>query len=74
MQKNSKWSNHILNILDNLYQRPIITASQVVEFTGVSIPTAYKIIDEMGRYGILKEITGGKRGQIFMFDPYIKLF
>ncbi len=74
IQKNSTRSHHILNILDNLYQRPIINAQQVLEFTGVSMPTAYKIIDEMKQYHILKEMTGGKRGQIFMFDPYIKLF
>jgi Fic family protein len=74
IQKNSTRSHHLLNILDHLYQRPIINAQQVVEFTGVSMPTAYKIIDEMEQYDILKEMTGGKRGQIFMFDPYIKLF
>lgn len=74
IQKNSTRSHHILNILDRLYQRPIINAHQVVEFTGISMPTAYKIIDEMKQYHILKEMTGRKRGQIFMFDPYIKLF
>lgn len=74
IQRKSIRSHHLLNILDHLYQRPIINAQQVVEFTGVSMPTAYKIIDEMEQYDILKEMTGGKRGQIFMFEPYIKLF
>lgn len=74
IQRNSRRSHHLLNILDHLYQRPVINAQQVVEFTGVSMPTAYKIIDEMKQYEILEEMTGGKRGQIFMFEPYIKLF
>lgn len=74
IQKNSIRSHHLLNILDHLYQRPIINAQQVVEITSVSMPTAYKIIDEMKQYEILKEMTGAKRGQIFMFEPYIQLF
>ncbi len=74
IQKNSTRSHHLLNILDRLYHRPIINAQQVMEITEVSMPTAYKIIDEMEEYGILKEMTGGKRDRIFMFEPYIRLF
>lgn len=74
VQKNSTRSHHLLNILEKLYQKPIINATQVVEITGVSMPTAYKILDELQQFGILKEVTGGKRGQIFMFEPYIRLF
>lgn len=74
IQKNSTRSHHLLNILEKLYQKPIINATQVVEITGVSMPTAYKILDELQQFGILKEVTGGKRGQIFMFEPYIRLF
>lgn len=74
IQKNSTRSHHLLNILEKLYQKPIINATQVVEITGVSMPTAYKILDELQQFGILKEVTGGKRGKIFMFEPYIRLF
>lgn len=74
IQKNSTRSNHLLKILEKLYQKPIINASKVVEITGVSMPTAYKILDELQQYEILKEVTGGKRGRIFMFEPYIRLF
>lgn len=74
IQKNSTRSHHLLNILEKLYQKPIINAAQVVEITGVSMPTAYKILDELQQYEVLKEVTGGKRGQVFMFEPYIRLF
>lgn len=74
IQKKSIRSDHLLNILEKLYQKPIINAIQVVEITGVSTPTAYKILDELQQYGILKEVTGGKRGQVFMYEPYIRLF
>ncbi|MFV0521901.1 MAG: Fic family protein [Mangrovibacterium sp.] len=67
-------SHHILKILESLYQNPITNAPKVVNITSISMPTAYKIIREMEEFGILKEITGSKRGQTFAFEPYINLF
>lgn len=74
IQKNSTRSHHLLNILNVLYQRPIINAHKIRHTTGVSMPTSYKIIEELVNYGILKEMTGGRRGQVYMFEPYIRLF
>jgi len=31
-------------------------------------------VADLERFGILKEITGGKRGRTYMFDAYVKLF
>ena len=67
-------SSHLLKIMEYLYQRPILSVTKVIELTGVSSATAYRIIDEMTKMGILKEITGSKRGKIYTFDTYIKLF
>ena len=36
--------------------------------------SAYKLITELERFGILREITGGKRGKVYAFHAYIKLF
>jgi Fic family protein len=74
IQKTGNRSNYILTILEFLYQKPILNALKIVELTNVSQATAYKIIDELVGMGILKEITGGKRGKIYVFDNYIKLF
>jgi len=52
----------------------ILDAQKAGKITNVSVSTAYKIIDDMVALGILKEITGGKRGKIYTFDKYIKLF
>lgn len=67
-------SHHLLTVMNYLYQRPIIEASKAVEITGVSGPTAYRLLDELVSAGVLKEITGGKRGKIYGFDKYIGLF
>jgi Fic family protein len=74
IQKTGNRSNHLLTVLEFLYQKPIVNANKIVELTGVSQATAYKILDELVGLEILKEITGGKRGKVYRFDNYIKLF
>ncbi len=61
-------------VLYYLYQHPIINAVQVAELTELSATSAYKLIDNLVQLSILKEITGGKRSKIYIFDEYVKLF
>ncbi len=61
-------------ITNSLYQRPIIDADQVQKVTGLSFPSSYKLIMELERVGLLKEITGGQRGRKYLFQDYYKLF
>ncbi|MBN1182509.1 MAG: Fic family protein [Bacteroidales bacterium] len=63
-----------LKILDYLYQKPLLDASIIIELTKLSPPTVYKLIGELEQLGVLKELTGGKRKKIYLFDKYIKLF
>ena len=44
------------------------------KLTNLSSPSVYKLIDELENLGIIKEITGAKRGKIYMFRDYTKLF
>lgn len=74
IQKTNNRSHHLLNIMEFLYQKPVVNAAKIVEITKVSQATAYKILDELVNLSILKEITGGKRGKVYVFDNYIKLF
>ena len=61
-------------VLHYLYQRPIIDAARVGEQAGISPASAYKLIADLEQFGILKEITGGKRGKMYVFADYIQLF
>lgn len=38
------------------------------------MPSAYKLIADMERLGILKETTGGQRGRVYTLQRYINLF
>ncbi len=57
-----------------LYQHPIIDAAKVGEVAEISAASAYKLIAELERFEILKEITGGKRGKMYVFEDYLQLF
>jgi len=57
-----------------LYQRPVIDASEIGELTSLSSSSAYKLIADLEKFAILKEVTGGKRGKMYVFDKYLRLF
>ena len=57
-----------------LYQRPVVNAAKVAEAAGVSPASAYKLIADLERFGILKEVTGGRRSRMYVFDAYLRLF
>ena len=63
-----------MKVLDSLYKKPLINAQTIGDLVNVSMVTAYKIVEEMEQRGILKEITGEKRGKIYLFIEYIRLF
>lgn len=61
-------------VLHYLYQRPLIDAARVGKVAEVSPASAYKLIFDLEQFGILREITGGKRGKHYVFDNYLRLF
>jgi len=61
-------------IVHYLYQRPLIDAAKVGEVSEISPASAYKLISDLERFEILKEITGGKRGKHYVFSNYLQLF
>jgi len=61
-------------VIDYLYQRPIIDADKVSEVADISMPSSYKLISDLEKMDILKEVTGGKRGRTYVFDNYLRLF
>ncbi|MBU4525271.1 MAG: winged helix-turn-helix transcriptional regulator [Desulfomicrobium sp.] len=65
---------HARQLLNLLYRKPIVTASEVVEALDVSTPTANALIKDLLRLGILIELTGLQRGRLYSFDRYLRLF
>ncbi len=63
-----------LKLIDHLYQNPIIDAKKVGLIVGRSLRTAYNLLNEFEKMGILKEITGDDRNRSYAFQEYIDLF
>ncbi|MFQ5329956.1 MAG: Fic family protein [Thermodesulfobacteriota bacterium] len=61
-------------VLHSLYQHPMIDAARVGVAAEISPASAYKLIADLERFGILQEITGGKRGKLYLFADYLQLF
>jgi len=74
IQKLGSRSNNAQIIINHLFQRPIINARQTKEVTGLSLPSVYKLLKELEELKVIEEITGGKRGKLFVFEKYIGLF
>lgn len=67
-------SSNALKVLNELYKSPLIDANKVSKVAEISIPSAYKLIDDMQRIGLLVEVTGGKRGRVFLLQNYFQIF
>lgn len=63
-----------LIVLENLYQRPILSVPWVQQVTNLSYANANNLVKQLSEINILKEITGHKRNRRFSYDPYLALF
>lgn len=67
-------SANALKIVTELYKLPIIDANKAALIADVSTASAYTLISKMESCGILSEVTGSKRGRIYMLKKYVDLF
>ncbi len=61
-------------LLEYLFQQPVVAADTVALAVGQTQASAYKLISDFERIGILREITGSKWGRIYRFEEYFKVF
>jgi Fic family protein len=54
-----------------LHRRPLTSINQIKELSGLSFPTAGKAIETLADLGIAREITGGRRNRLFVYDAYL---
>lgn len=61
-------------VLNLLYRQPVISAADIEDALGVATPTANTLIRHLRELDILVELTGLRRGRIYAFQRYLKLF
>ncbi len=62
-----------VELLDHLFEHPYITVGQAAGIVNISQPTANNLVRRLSDLGILREITGQRRGRIFKYEPYLEL-
>lgn len=61
-------------LLDRLFEQPVVTVQLVQKLLGRSYPAANDLVAGFERLGLLREITGGARNRVFQYDPYVQIF
>lgn len=61
-------------VMEALFRSPIVDVAKVASIMGKSNVSAYKLIADLEKVGVLREITGGRRGKIYAFQEYFDLF
>lgn len=61
-------------IVAYLYTQPIIEVSKVEEIIQKSAVTSYKLLADLERLKVIKEISGAQRNKLYVFKDYIDLF
>ena len=61
-------------VLDDLYERPIVSVAHVRGLTGTTYPAANSLVARLVDCDILQEFTGRSRNRLFRYNEYIDLF
>ena len=69
-----KRAENARQLLNHLYQRPVVTPNQVADLLGVSHPTASSLIQSFEVLSILKPSFKIDRSQAYVFEQYIHLY
>lgn len=67
-------SGNAIKLIETLYEQPITNAKRVSEIIGITQASAYSLLDQLERLGILKEFTGSKRGKRYILQKYFEIF
>ena len=66
--KSDRNSERMGAVLDFLFARPILSTKQLAENVGMPFKTARQYIEKLAKAGILREVTGNARNQIYRAD------
>lgn len=61
-------------VMEQLFINPITDVKQVAKIIAKSDVSAYKLLNDLKKRGLLRESRGAKRSKMFVFDEYLKLF
>lgn len=71
--QNESASPAVFQLLDMLFVNPFVSLPGVSEHLNITWPTAKASVERLVRLGILKEVTGRKRGRIYCAEELLRI-
>lgn len=62
-----------LRVFNALCERPVTTLDAVCRRAGITFPTASKGMNALVKLGMVRELTGGRRNRVFVYDRYLSI-
>jgi len=62
----------VLQVVDFLFERPVLTIQQVGTMLGVHFPSAQHYVEQLEEAGVLREITGQARNRVYRADEILE--
>ena len=69
-----KKAHNASKLLEMLYQKPIVSMSDVVDELGLAKATVSSLIKDFEEKGVLKETTGYQRNKYYAFSKYLEAY
>jgi Fic family protein len=69
----SERAGSALRVHELLQQHPFLTAGQLVERTGLTMPTVNAALADLERLSVVEEVTGRRRGRVFGYRGYLAI-
>ncbi len=66
-------AGNILRVFAVLQRRPVATIDYLATESGVSYATAVRAVKALTETGLLRELTGRRRGRVFAYDRYLAI-
>ena len=62
-----------LRVHQALQQRPVDTANRIAQRSGLTLPTVNSALEALTKLGVVRELTGRKRGRVFSYGQYLQV-
>lgn len=67
-------SGHAFQLLEYLYERPILTVNGAAKITGLNYANANNLIIKFQEYGLLRQMDKFQRNRRFVYSEYLAMF
>ncbi|EDN68206.1 conserved hypothetical protein [Beggiatoa sp. PS] len=68
-----KRAGSTLQVYKALQRQPILSIPKASEQTGLTVPTVTVAFKHLTKLEVMREITGKKRGRLFIYDQYVNI-